>query len=156
MMEPTQDNRPGPDMDNETDNTDLDYEEMNTSQETVRGVEESDAELTYSTCSDEEPEKKKPKEPPIKPPQEPGTSQEPEQQQEPTTTNETINKTNTRKRSQQNTKKTEKLMALEDVRKRKKSETTELQPKSQNSKDLQKKIIKLENSIQKERNRTQK
>ena len=45
-------------MDNETDNTDLDYEEMNTSQETVRGVEESDAELTHSTCSDEEPEKK--------------------------------------------------------------------------------------------------
>ena len=64
MMEPTQDNRPGPDMDNETENTDLDYEEMNIPQETVMGVEESDAELTHSTCSDEEPEKKTPKSPP--------------------------------------------------------------------------------------------
>ena len=51
-------------MDNETENTDLDYEEMNIPQETVMGVEESDAELTHSTCSDEEPEKKNPKSPP--------------------------------------------------------------------------------------------
>ena len=155
-MEPTHDNRPGPDMDNETDNTDLDYEEMNTSQETVRGVVESDAELTHSTCSDEEPEKKTPKEPPTKPPHEPSTSREYEQHQEPTDTNETTDKTHTRKRSQRNAKKTEKLIALEGERKGKKSETTEPQPKPQNSKDLQKKINKLENSIQKERNRTQK
>ena len=62
MMEPTQDNRPGPNVDNETDNTDLEYG-VSTSQETVREVEESHAELTHSTCSDEELEKK-PKETP--------------------------------------------------------------------------------------------
>ena len=57
MMEHTQGNRPWPNMDKETDKKYLDYVEVNTSQETVREVEEINAKLTHSTCSDEEPEK---------------------------------------------------------------------------------------------------
>ena len=95
--------------------------------------------------------------PPLtEPPQKPSTSQEHEQQQEPTNTNETKHKTNTRKRSQRNAKKTEKLIALEDEGKGKKYETAKPQPKSQNSKDFQNKLDRLESNIQKERKWAQK
>ena len=55
-------------MDNKTDNTDLDYEQVNTSQETVREVVESDAKLTHSSKSDEEPEIKTQRAPTEHPP----------------------------------------------------------------------------------------